>query len=84
MGVYRQNGYSADVEAFFVVGDERFRLAKSNACTFVLAESCELPPDTEGDLLTIIDGQRDSRRVVIPDGVVKGQTAVGYTVLVPF
>jgi hypothetical protein len=84
MGIHHETGYSADVEGFFVVNGEYIRLAKSNGSTFVLAEQCELPPRTEGDLLTIIDGHRDSRRVIIPDGVFVGQTAVGYKVVAPF
>ncbi|HZZ27009.1 MAG TPA: hypothetical protein VFE46_03300 [Pirellulales bacterium] len=85
MGIYHKDGYSAEVEGFFVVTKElRFRLAKSNGCTFVLAESCELPPGTEGDLLVIVDGKKDSRRVVLRKGVSIGQTTVEYEVVAPF
>ena len=84
MGTQRENGYSADVEGFFVVNGNRIRLAKTNGSTFCLAESCELPPGSEGDLLIIIDGKSHSRRVVVPDGVCLGQTQVSYKVSAPF
>ena len=84
MGIQREHGYSADVEGFFVVGTDRFRLAKSNGTRFVLAEPCEVPPGTEGDLLVIVDGRASSQRVVIKDGVIHGQISVGYDVLAPF
>jgi hypothetical protein len=84
MGIHHETGYSADVEGFFVVNGERVRIAKSNGSTFVLAEPCELPPNTEGDLLTIIDGNRDSRRIELPYGVIAGQTTVDYRELAPF
>ncbi|MBX3415566.1 MAG: hypothetical protein KF708_22975, partial [Pirellulales bacterium] len=77
------DGYSADVEGYFVVNKRRIPLAKSNGCTFVLAEQCELPPGTEGELLVIVDGKASSRRVEI-EGVALGQTVVQYKVTVPF
>lgn len=83
MGVRHKDGYSADVRGYFVVNSRRFRVAKSNGSTFVLAEPCELPPQTEGDLLVIIDDQARSRRVKI-DGVAPGQSIVRYTVTAPF
>jgi hypothetical protein len=80
MGTHYEYGYSADVEGFFVTAGERIRLAKTNGCTFVLAELCELPPGAEGDLLVIVDGKADSRRVMLPEGVAQGQTLVKYKV----
>jgi hypothetical protein len=77
-------GYSAHVEGFFVVGSNRFRVAKSNGERFCLAEPCELPPGTEGDLVVIVDGSASSRRIVIKDGIIQGQISVGYDVVVPF
>jgi hypothetical protein len=84
MGTYHEYGYSAEVEGFFVIRGSRVRLAKTNGCTFVLAESCELPPGAEGELLTVVDGKANSRRVVLPDGVLSGQTLVKYLVAAPF
>lgn len=51
---------------------------------FAVAEPCEFSPETEGELLTIVDGVEDSRRVVLPDGVRQGQTIVKYVVAAPF
>ncbi|HUY91539.1 MAG TPA: hypothetical protein VMV10_22555 [Pirellulales bacterium] len=84
MGIHHEYGYSADVEGFFVIRGNRVRLAKTNGRTFVLAEPCELPPGSEGDLLTIVDGKANSRRVLIPEGVCQGQTIVKYVVAAPF
>ena len=84
MGIHRDNGYSASVEAFLVIGGTRFALAKTNGEEFYLAESCEAPPNTDADMLIIIDGTTDSQRVTLPDGVVMGQTRVRYEVAVPF
>ncbi len=85
MGTYHPGGgYSATVEGFFVVGEQRVRVAKSNGSRIVLAEQCEVPPGTEGELLVIVDGAERSRRVIVPNGVVAGQTFVEYQVAAPF
>lgn len=69
---------------FFVTSKIKVRLAKTNGSTFTVAESCEFSPGEEGALLTIVDGIKDSRRVVLPDGVCLGQTIVKYEVAAPF
>lgn len=85
MGVYHENGYSADVEGFLVVrGGPRVRLAKTNGATFTLAEPCELSPGTLGELVVIVDGKKSSRLVTLPGGVSFGQTLVRYAVAAPF
>lgn len=84
MGISRENGYSASVEGFLVVGDVRYRLAKTNGETFTLAESCEVAPLTEAEMLIIVDGDADSQRIVLPDGIAQGQTCVAYQRAVPF
>jgi hypothetical protein len=84
MGIHHKDGYSAHIEGFLVVGNERFRVAKSNGCTFALADTCELPPNTEVELLVVVDGNASSRIVMLPDGVLHGQSVVKYKVCVPF
>jgi hypothetical protein len=84
MGIHHEDGYSAAVEGYFVVGDARFQIAKSNGRNFVLAEPCELSPGTIGELLVIVDGAADSRLVELPTGVSFGQTIVQYRETAPF
>jgi hypothetical protein len=84
MGFYREYGYSAEVEGFFVVDGERIRLAKTNGATFVLVEPRAIAPGTSGELLIIVDGQKDSKRVTLPDGVLPGQTLARYALEAPF
>lgn len=62
----------------------RFRLAKTNGLTFVLNEDCELAPGTEADLLIIVDGSEESKRVELPDGVPLGRRCVRYRHVAPF
>jgi hypothetical protein len=84
MGVQHDDGYSADVEGFLIVGGDRMRIAKTNSSTFVLAELRALAPHVEGELLLIVDGKKHSRRVTLPNGVVAGDRLVHYKVIAPF
>jgi len=85
MGIHREGGYSATVEGFLLVGDSRFRLAKTNHEKFILSEPCELPPGTEAAFEIIVDGDVDTTRITLPDGIVLGQGYVRYeNNLVPF
>jgi hypothetical protein len=80
MGIHHKDGYSADVEGYFVVGSSRYRVAKTNAQTFVLADLCELPPGACGELLIIVDGSASSDSIDLPDGICHGQRVVPYKV----
>jgi hypothetical protein len=84
MGVQRENGYSASVEGFLVVSGTKYRLAKTNGVTLVLSEPCVLPPGSEVELVIIVDGNSDSKQIVLPDGVLPGQARIPYQVTVPF
>ncbi|MDZ4817373.1 MAG: hypothetical protein SGJ20_00195 [Planctomycetota bacterium] len=85
MGISRPNGgYSATVEAYFVVEGDRIPLAKTNGSSFVVDAPCELAPGTRGDLLIIVDGNQSSSLVELPDGIALGQEQVRYEVIAPF
>jgi hypothetical protein len=85
MGTQRDDGYSAEVQGFFVVqGGCTVRLAKTNGSTFVVAESCEFDRGTVGELLVIVDGRVSSREIKLIDRVALGQTVVSYEPNVPF
>lgn len=76
-------GYSATVEGYFVLNGERIRLAKTNGSTFVFAAPRQLPQNTEGDLLVIIDGKAESKRILV-SRVFDDDHVAEYRVLVPF
>ena len=84
MGIRHEDGYSASVEGYFIVGKQRLRLAKTNGSSFCLAEPRALPPETRGELVVIVDGQENRRSVELPDGAVESQIVVPYKVTVPF
>jgi len=84
MGIHHKDGYSADVEGYLVVNGARYRVAKTNAETFVLADPCEVPPGASAELLVIIDGISTADPIEIPAGILGGQRIVPYTVAAPF
>ena len=79
MGIARENGYSARVEGFLVVGADRYRLAKTSGVDLVLADpSCSLGPGTSAELLIIVDDDAVSKPITLPDGILRGQQLVRY------
>ena len=84
MGIQRENGYSATVQAFLSVGDLMIRLAKTGRSSLTFADLCELPPGTEGQLVVCVDGHEDTRGICILDGLAYGQRVAAYSVTTPF
>ncbi len=84
MGIYREGGYSASVEAYLLVGDNRYPIAKTGHDEVVVAEACELPPGCEAKLVVIVDGQKSSRAIVLDDGIRRGSLNARYSEAVPF
>jgi hypothetical protein len=84
MGTHHAEGYSASVEGFFVVDGRRIRVAKTNEAFITLAERCELPAGTEGQLIVTVDGDSFSQTIRLPHGITIGQSTTDYTVAAPF
>jgi hypothetical protein len=84
MGIQRENGYSASVAAYLIVGNQRVQVAKLNRDYLTLADTCELAPETEAQLNIIIDEKKSTRMILLNDGVAAGQRVVRYSVLAPF
>jgi len=84
MGTYHADGYSAHVEGHLIVRGKRYRVAKTNDRTFVLADPCELEPGAEGEIVVTIDGEAFSRLIVLPGGVTSSEPFVPYRVAAPF
>jgi hypothetical protein len=64
--------------------DLKIRVAKTNCVTRTIADSCELAPGTECDLVNYIDGRMESLLVRLDEGVTLGQRDVYYSVVAPF
>jgi hypothetical protein len=84
MGVQRENGYSASVAAYLVIGNQRLPVAKLNRDYLTLVEACELAPETEAQLNIIIDEKKSTRMILLNDGVAAGRREARYSVLSPF
>ena len=84
MGRYHADGYSANVEGFFVVNGQRIRVAKTNEALLTLADPCVLPPGTEGELIVTVDGNSFSRMISLPSGITVEQSTTDYIVAAPF
>ena len=77
-------GHSAKVSAFLTVGSNRIQVAKINRHYLTLADTCELAPKTEAQLIIIIDEKKSTQMILLSDGVGGSQRQVRYSVLAPF
>ena len=84
MGIRRENGYSASVAAYLSVGGRRVDIAKMNRDYLTLADACELAPETEAQLIIVVDDQKSTQMITLVEGVSAGQREVRYSVLAPF
>ncbi len=84
MGDQRDSGYSANVESYLVVGQSRFRLARTNGITLTLAEDCQLPAGLLAEMHISVDGDPWVRTIQLPNGVAPGQRKVRYREVAPF
>jgi len=84
MGISHKDGYSATVEAFLLIGDQRLKVAKIGRDTLTFSQPCELPPGAEGTLSVKIDGDETTRLVALDDGVFLGSESARYSTAAPF
>ena len=84
MGTFHKDGYSATVEAFLVIGDQRLKVAKVSRDTLTFSQPCELPPGAEGTLSIKIDGDETTCLVALEDGVFHGSDSARYSTAAPF
>jgi hypothetical protein len=84
MGIHREGGYSASIEAYLRVGEQRISVAKTGHDEVVVAEPCELPPGCEAELVVIVDGTKYSRTIVLDGGIARGESSARYSEAVPF
>lgn len=68
MGHRWSDGYSADVEIFLLIDDQRHDVAQIGAGSLILRRPREIAPDTTARLIIRIDGREDDEQVLLPDG----------------
>lgn len=68
------------MEAFIAQNGTSLPLAKSNGDSFYLADPSEvaIAAETEVNLTIIVDGDVDSRPIILTEGIQPGQSEVPY------
>jgi len=79
MATERLDCFSASVEAFLVVGEQRIRIAKTGPEEVVLVESRDLPRGAKGELEVTVDGHTVSRPITLPEGATRGRHETRYS-----
>ena len=65
MGHRWQDGYSADVEIYLLVGDSRIEVAQVMGDSLVLRRHQTLPSETIATLVIVVDGQEDREQILL-------------------
>ena len=78
MGFYSGGCYSATIEAYLLVGDVRYPIAKTSHVDVVVAEPCELPPGCKAELVMIVDGDKSSRAIILYEGATRDSLSAPY------
>lgn len=84
MGTFHNDGYSATVEAFLLIGDQRLKVAKISRDTLTFSQPCEFPPGVEGILSVTIDGVEATRLIALDDGILHDSESARYSTAAPF
>ncbi|MBX7164957.1 MAG: hypothetical protein K1X74_01290 [Pirellulales bacterium] len=84
MATYHEDGVSATVRSFLVIGRQKYRLAKTNGVTLTLDEDCVAAPGTMAEMQIIVDGDVRTKLVLLPDGIVPGHRKAAYQTAAPF
>ena len=69
MGTAWKDGYSADVEIYLHVGDAKYRVAQVGGYSLKMRDMCSVPPSTPAELVTIVDGRKTVRSVLLYEGI---------------
>ena len=76
MGQRWLDGYSAQVELYFLVDGKRHEIAQIGNGSFILRDPNEIPPGTSGTLVIKIDGREEREEVMLCNGAAKREEPV--------
>jgi len=78
MGIRWKDGYSAQVEIYLLVGEDKLPVAQVGPGWFILQEPCAIVPETEAELVIVVDGEETHRHVFIHEGSIVENKEVSY------
>lgn len=62
-------GHSPNILIYLEIGEKQIRLADVMAQSATLYESVEVEPNTEAELVFVIDGEAEREEIVLTDGI---------------
>jgi hypothetical protein len=75
---WKDGGYSSDVSIQLRVADKALRIAQIGPKSFILRDTCEFPPGTEGTIVITVDGDERKIHAFLQNGVTNGTREVQY------
>jgi hypothetical protein len=79
MGRAWPDGYSAHVEVYLVIADERIDIAQIGKSSFVLRDPRTIAPSTPATLVLKIDGKEEREEIILRDGATDALQRVVYS-----
>ena len=73
--------YSAKIEAFLHVGKLKLHLQRIGGGRLAVKEKCEFPPSTPAVAEVIIDGESQSMKILLTDGIQPDIEFSNYSIL---
>ncbi len=74
---------SAKIEAFLHVGELKLHLQRIGGGMLAVNEKCEVPPSTPAVAEVIIDGESQSMKILLTDGIHPDVEFINYTIVEP-
>jgi len=68
--------YSPNILIYLEIGEQTVRLADVLENTATLYGEAEIPPGTEATLVFSVDGNKESQRVLLPEGITSSQKEI--------
>ncbi len=78
IGKRRADGYSAHVDIYLIVGNEKIRISRIGPDSFVVADRVEIPPATQCTLVIRVDDHEEACDILITEGVSGNERPARY------
>jgi hypothetical protein len=76
-------GHSSTVHIRLKVDECILRVAQVGESSLILRESFECPPESEGEIVIVVDGHKSVYHVILDEGITRGMREVKFSDIQP-
>lgn len=78
MSSLAQNGHSAQIDAYLLLGDKQLRISQIGGGTLMLHDHAIASPSTQATVVVSVDGLEQRMPVTLVNGIQPGSESVEY------